>query len=201
MIRRDRNKASVILWSVSNETPRNDTRTRFLTNLANEARRLDSTRLVTSALIGPKVDQQLVVQDDPLAAALDVVGQNQYIGWYEGKPEDADTKTWQLPMKPIIMSEFGGEAKFGNHGGPNDRWTEEQQANVMEHQLIMIRKIPQVRGTTPWVLMDFRSTTRNIPRLQDGYNRKGLFSEKMEKKQAFSVFEKAYREHNVGKAE
>jgi beta-glucuronidase len=65
----------------------------------------------------------------------------------------------------------------------------------------MIRKIPQVRGTTPWVLMDFRSTTRNIPRLQDGYNRKGLFSEKMEKKQAFGVFEKAYREHNIGKAE
>ncbi len=201
MIRRDRNKASVILWSVSNETPRNDTRTRFLTNLANEARRLDSTRLVTSALIGPKVDQQIVVQDDPLAAGLDVVGQNQYIGWYEGKPEDADTKTWRLPQKPIIMSEFGGEAKFGNHGGPNDRWTEEQQANLMEHQLTMIRKIPQVRGTTPWVLMDFRSTTRNIPRLQDGYNRKGLFSEKMEKKQAFGVFEKAYREHSVGKAE
>ncbi len=42
MIRRDRNKASVILWSVSNETPNNPTRTRFLTNLANEARELDS---------------------------------------------------------------------------------------------------------------------------------------------------------------
>jgi beta-glucuronidase len=201
MIRRDRNKASIILWSVSNETPRNDTRTRFLTDLANEARRIDSTRPITSALIGPRVDKDDIVQDDPLAAALDVVGQNEYIGWYEGKPEDADTKTWHLPNKPIIMSEFGAEAKFGNHGAPNARWTEEQQANVMQHQLVMLRKIPQLRGTTPWVLMDFRSTTRNIPRLQDGYNRKGLFSEKMEKKQAFFVFEKAYREHSVGKAE
>jgi beta-glucuronidase len=58
-----------------------------------------------------------------------------------------------------------------------------------------------VRGLTPWVLMDFRSTTRNIPRLQDGYNRKGLFSEKMEKKKAFYVVQKAYKEHSVGKPE
>jgi hypothetical protein len=50
MIRRDRNKASVILWSVSNETGNNPTRTKFLTDLVAEARRLDATRLITSAL-------------------------------------------------------------------------------------------------------------------------------------------------------
>ena len=65
----------------------------------------------------------------------------------------------------------------------------------------MMRKIPHVRGVTPWVLMDFRSTTRNIPKLQDGYNRKGLFSEKGEKKQAFYLFQKTYKERSVGKAE
>ena len=201
MIRRDRNKASVILWSVSNETPNNPVRTKFLTDLANEARRTDPTRLITSALIGPRVSADQVVQDDPLAAALDVVGQNEYIGWYEGKPEDADRKTWTMPNKPVIFSEFGAEAKFGNHGGANDRWTEEQQANVLEHQFAMLRKIPQVRGVTPWILMDFRSPTRNIPKLQDGYNRKGLFSEKMEKKRGFFVTQKAYREHAAGKPE
>jgi len=42
--------------------------------------------------------------------------------------------------------------------------------------------------------MDFRSPTRNIPKLQDGYNRKGLFSEKMEKKLAVDVLRKAYQE-------
>jgi beta-glucuronidase len=201
MVRRDRNKASVILWSVSNETPNNSTRTKFLTDLAHEARRLDPTRLITSALIGPKVDQDQVVQQDPLANALDVVGQNEYIGWYEGRPEDADRKTWTLPEKPVIFSEFGAEAKFGNHGEPHQRWTEEQQANVLEHQFAMLRKIPQVRGVTPWVLMDFRSPTRNIPRLQDGYNRKGLFSEKMEQKKGFFVVQKTYSEHTAGKAE
>ena len=57
------------------------------------------------------------------------------------------------------------------------RWTEEQQAEVYKYQLIMFAEIPQLRGITPWVLFDFRSTTRNIPKLQDGYNRKDLFSE------------------------
>ena len=202
MIRRDRNKASVIFWSVSNETPNNPTRTKFLTDLANEARHTDPTRLITSALIGPRVREEQVRQDDPLMQALDVVGQNEYIGWYEGQPEDADKKTWTFASKkPLIFSEFGAEAKFGNHGSDRDRWTEEQEASVFEHQFAMMRKIPQVRGVTPWVLMDFRSTTRNIPGLQDGYNRKGLFSEKMEKKKAFEVVRKAYKEHSVGKAE
>jgi beta-glucuronidase len=201
MIRRDRNKASVILWSVSNETPNNPTRTKFLTDLANEARRLDSTRPITSALIGPHPKGMEMVQDDPLANALDVVGQNEYIGWYEMRPEDADKIHWTLPSKPILISEFGAEAKQGNHGGKDQRWTEEQQVNVYEHQFVMIKKIPQVRGLVPWVLMDFRSPTRNIPQLQDGFNRKGLLSEDGKRKQAFFLFQKTYKEHTVGKAE
>jgi beta-glucuronidase len=201
MIRRDRNKASVILWSVSNETPNNPTRTEFLTNLANEARRLDPTRPITSAIIGPHPKNGVMVQDDPLIKAMDVVGQNEYVGWYEGKPEDADTMTWQLPQKPFLISEFGAEAKQGIHGTPTQRWAEEQQVNVYQHQFVMINKIPQVRGLIPWVLMDFRSPTRNIPKLQDGYNRKGLISEDGKKKQAFFLFQKTYADHSVGKAE
>jgi beta-glucuronidase len=201
MIRRDRNKASVILWSVSNETPNQPARTKFLTDLANEARKLDPTRPITSALIGPHRNGNQMVQDDPLTNALDVIGQNEYIGWYEGKPDDADTMQWTLPQKPVLFSEFGAEAKLGVHGGKTERWAEEQQVNVYEHQFQMINKIPQVRGLVPWVLMDFRSPVRNIPKLQDGYNRKGLLSEKGEKKMAFYLFQKTYKEHLVGKAE
>jgi beta-glucuronidase len=201
MIRRDRNKASVILWSVSNETPNNPTRTKFLTDLANEARRLDPTRPITSAIIGPRANGNEMVNNDPLTQALDVVGQNEYIGWYTGAPEDADKIHWTLPDKPIIMSEFGAEAKQGNHGRNNERWTEEQQVYVFQHQFSMLAQIPQLRGVTPWILMDFRSPTRNIPKLQDGYNRKGLISEDGQKKQAFYLFQQVYRDHLLGKAE
>lgn len=201
MIRRDRNKASVILWSVSNETPNNPTRTRFLTDLANEARKLDSTRLITSALNSEHMQGSTAALNDPFVDALDVIGVNEYIGWYTGTPEDADTMQWILPQKPVIMSEFGAEAKYGNHGMDNQRWTEEQQADVYKHQLVMLAKIRQLRGITPWVLTDFRSTTRNIPKLQDGYNRKGLFSEDGRRKLAFFILQRAYRDNTVGKAE
>ncbi len=201
MIRRDRNKASVILWSVSNETPNTAVRTKFLTDLANQARTLDPTRLITSAILGPKPNGMEMVNEDPLCNALDVIGQNEYIGWYDMTPEDADRVHWTLPQKPVVMSEFGAEAKFGNHGAHDQRWTEEQQVFVLQHQLVMLRKIPQLRGTTPWILMDFRSPTRNIPKLQDGYNRKGFLSEDGKRKQAFELFEQAYRDHSVGKAE
>ena len=201
MVRRDRNKASVIFWSVSNETPNNPTRTAFLTDLANEARKLDDSRLITSALIGPHPKGNEMVQDDPFTNALDVVGQNEYVGWYEGRPQDADNMHWTLPQKPVLISEFGAEAKQGNHGDINQRWAEEQQVNVYQHQFVMLQKIPQLRGLVPWVLMDFRSPTRNIPRLQDGYNRKGLISEDGKKKLAFDLFQKTYKEHSVGKPE
>ena len=201
MIRRDRNKASVILWSVSNETGNNPVRTKFLTDLVNEARKLDSTRLITSAVNSEHIVGETATLSDPLADVLDVIGVNEYIGWYGGTPEDAAGMHWILPEKPIIMSEFGAEAKYGNHGPANQRWTEEQQAEVYRDQLIMFSKIPQLRGITPWILMDFRSTTRNIPKLQDGYNRKGLLSEDGQQKQAFLILQQAYKNKTVGKAD
>jgi len=201
MIRRDRNKASVILWSLANETANNPVRTKFLANLAAQARQLDATRPITAALNTDRRVNGEGTLVDSLTDLLDVVGLNEYMGWYGDKPEDADTIHWTLPQKPLIMSEFGAEAKIGNHGPVTQRWTEEQQAYVYTHQLVMFGKIPQLRGTTPWVLFDFRSTTRNIPVLQDGYNRKGLLSEDGKKKQAFFIMQKAYRDHSVGKPE
>lgn len=83
--------------------------------------------------------------------------------------------------KTTVNTDADGNAKFTVKSG----WTEEQQACIYKHQLVMFAKIPQLRGTTPWVQLDFRSTTRNIPVLQDGYNRKRLPSEDGKKKQAF----------------
>ena len=109
---------------------------------------------------------------------------------------------WQIDyQKPLIVSEFGAGAKAGLHGGENQRWTEEYQANVYRHQLPMLNKIAQLRGMSPWVLMDFRSPNRPLAGIQDEFNRKGLISEQGQKKLAFYVLQKAYKDGTIGKAE
>jgi beta-glucuronidase len=201
MIRRDRDKASVILWSVANETPANAARTAFLKTLVGDVHRQDASRLVTAALL-VRAEGRTKIVDDPLGEALDVLGTNEYIGWYEGTAGDAEHTQWDIRyQKPLIMSEFGGGAKAGLHGDVTTRWTEEFQANIYEHQLAMLNHIAQLRGMSPWLLMDFRSPLRLLPGIQDGYNRKGLISENGQKKKAFFVLQKAYKENAVGRAE
>ncbi len=201
MIRRDRNKASVVLWSVANETPVTPTRVQFLKTLAAKTREHDPTRLVAAALL-VRTDGMTKIIDDPLGEALDVIGFNEYIGWYEHKPEDADKTVWKIAYdKPLIVTEFGGEAKYGLHGDPDTRWTEEYQANIYRHQLRMLNGIRQLRGLSPWILMDFRSPRRPLPGIQDYFNRKGLISDQGEKKEAFYILQKAYQEGAIGTAE
>ena len=196
-----RNHASIILWSMANETPNNEARTHFIESLASRARSLDATRLITAALL-VRADGHTKIVDDPLGKALDVIGVNEYIGWYEGRPETADVTQWNIAYdKPLILSEFGGDAKAGLHGAENQRWTEEYQANIYRHQLPMLNRIAQLRGMSPWILMDFRSPNRVLTGVQDEFNRKGLISEQGEKKMAFYVLQKAYKEQSVGKPE
>lgn len=193
-IRRDRDKASVVLWSIANETPLTPARTAFLKTMAGKVRELDSTRLVTAALLVRSEGHDKYV-DDPLGEALDVIGMNEYIGWYTQAPEDADLTRWHIGyQKPLIVSEFGGDAKAGLHGAATERWTEEYQASLFQHQLPMLTNIPQLRGMTPWILMDFRSPMRQLPGIQDGFNRKGLVSDQGQKKLAFFVLQRAYKD-------
>ena len=198
MIARDHNRAALIIYSVANETPISDARNRFLRQLIQDAHSADSTRLVSAALQaheGSERNRVTIHIDDPIASDLDVLGNNEYIGWYTRRPEDADSTDWVSEYgKPLIMSEFGGDALFGYHGDVMTRWTEEYQQNLYEHQIAMLKRIPFLRGMTPWILKDFRSPRRTLPRFQDYFNRKGLVSELGEKKKAFFVLQKFYRE-------
>jgi len=196
-IARDRNRASIVLWSIANETPNTPERTAFLTKLAADVRTLDNTRLVTAALLVRTQDHTKIV-DDKLGDALDVIGANEYIGWYEGEPADADHTQWQIAFsKPLIISEFGGDARAGLHGPATQRWTEEYQASIFEHQFSMLARMPQLRGLSPWVLVDFRSPMRQLPDVQDGFNRKGLISNEGQKKQAFFILQRFYKSHTL----
>jgi beta-glucuronidase len=195
LVVRDRNRASVILWSVGNEAPPTPERLAFLRELVATARRLDPTRLVTAALEIRLEDRHTIAVDDPLAADLDVLGVNEYVGWYFLAPDDARAMRWNVPGdKPLVVSEFGADAAQGLHGAATERWTEEYQAAVYEAQLDMLSKLPTLRGMTPWILKDFRSPKRPLGGVQDYFNRKGLVSERGERKAAFAVLERFYRE-------
>jgi beta-glucuronidase len=195
MIARDKNRPSIIIWSMANETPVGDARLLFLKKLIERARSLDSSRMISAAMERHYVDDKTQMIDDPLGEYVDVFGCNEYVGWYDGLPEKADALTWRMKyQKPLIMTEFGGEAPYGNHGDPLTRWTEEYQENVYRHQVNMLKRISFLRGTCPWILMDFRSPRRPLPGIQDFHNRKGLISDRGEKKKAFYVMQKYYRD-------
>lgn len=195
MIARDKNRAAVVIWSMANETPLSDARLSFLRNLVTLARSLDPGRLISAAMERHYVDTTTQMIDDPLGEYLDVLGCNEYVGWYDGLPDKADRLQWRTKYeKPLIMSEFGGDALYGNHGEASARWTEEYQENLYRHQIAMLKRIPFLRGTAPWILMDFRSPRRPLPKIQDYWNRKGLVSNKGEKKKAFYVLQRYYSE-------
>ncbi len=187
-ITRDRNRAAVIIWSMANETPPSDARNDFLTRLAEQTRALDSTRLLSAALQhhAKAGDAMTQVLDDSIGAQLDIVGVNEYIGWYGGTPADAARSKWDVPFnKPVLVSEFGAGAVAGRHGSRDERWTEEYQDDLYQQTLLMLENIPNLRGVSPWILADFRSPKRLLPGVQDGWNRKGLISNTGVRKKAF----------------
>ncbi|WP_299254350.1 glycoside hydrolase family 2 TIM barrel-domain containing protein [uncultured Aquimarina sp.] len=195
VINRDKNRASVIIWSMANETPTNSSRNLFLTNLAKKSRSLDPTRLISAALEQSDYEGNNTIKtiDDPFAEVVDVLSFNQYIGWYDGLPEKCRNISWKITQnKPVLVSEFGAGAKFGLHADELTRWSEEYQAYLYQETLKMLSRVEQLRGFSPWILVDFRSPRRVLPEIQEGYNRKGLISEKGEKKKAFNILRNFY---------
>jgi beta-glucuronidase len=195
MITRDRNRASVIVWSVANETPVSEPRTRFLKELVDTARVLDATRLVSAAMEvhGDPADSNRRIVDDPFGAYTDLLSFNQYVGWYSGLPDQLPLITWSFGyQKPVVISEFGADALQGFHADRLTRFSEEYQEDLYRKTLAMLERIPQWRGTTPWILADFRSPRRPLPHVQDGWNRKGLIGENGAKKKAFFVLQEFY---------
>ena len=198
MIKRDRNRCGVVIWSIANETyTTTPGRDKALIDLSRECRQLDSTRLITAVTCNQGYDKNTVNVWDPIFNYVDIISVNEYIGWYvpwQGKPED--TK-WKLVNnnKPVILSEFGGEALYGNNHVPTDEansWSEEYQEQIYKDQTEMFQHVPNLAGLCPWILADFRSLSRLQPVYQKGWNRKGLLSDKGEKKKAWYIMEKYY---------
>ncbi|WP_188814307.1 glycoside hydrolase family 2 protein [Hymenobacter cavernae] len=195
LISMGKNRAGIVVWSVGNETPLSDPRLKFMSSLAKKARELDDTRLISAALELHR-DGNNVIVDDPLGEYLDLTSINEYAGWYwGGKPSEITKYTFNIKYnKPVVISEFGGDALAGYHGDAETRWSEEYQEALYQNQLKMLSTIGNLRGMTPWILTDFRATRRQHPVYQNGFNRKGLISSSGQKKKAFYVLQEFYRQ-------
>jgi len=105
---RDMNRASIIIWSVANETPVGDARNRFLRTLIDDVRARDDSRLVSAALLTESETRNGTMRtwiDDPLADDLDILAVNTYNGWYGGPSLDGvDDIVWEARHdKPMIF--------------------------------------------------------------------------------------------------
>ena len=194
-LRRDKNRCGIIIWSMANETSPSTVRTNVIGNMASLCRTIDNTRLISTAFNNLKYDGNKVIIEDSLINSLDVIGVNEYIGWYKTWPAaPADVEWVSKYNKPLIMSEFGGEALYGNHGAADvaSSWSEEYMEKLYRDQVTMLKTIPFLRGCNPWILADFQSPRRLHPIYQNGWNRKGLLSEKGDRKKAWYVIKEFY---------
>ena len=185
LIRRDRNRASVIIWGVGNENEDTNSRLSFMAGLADTAHRLDPSRLVSAACL---INREKFAIEDRLAASLDLIGINEYFGWYE--PSFDGLKKLlknSAPGKPVIICETGADAQSGRIGDEHTLFSEAHQVHVYREQFAILATASYIRGITPWILYDFR-TERRQTSIQQGWNLKGLIAaDKTTKKQAFDV--------------
>ncbi len=201
-ILRDRNRASIVIWSVGNETPVSEARNAFMAQLVADTRSLDPQRLVSAALLTERDDsgeRPMMRLVDPLAEHLDVLAVNTYNGWYgPDRPADVPRIGWDVPLgRPLVFSELGAGAQpglFAGEGVEPIKFTEEYQAAYYRNTLEMAEGIPTLAGLSPWILKDFRSPRRQLPDVQDGWNRKGLIGPLGERKLAFAVLADWYAE-------
>lgn len=189
LILRDRNRASVVIWSVGNENPDTRARLDFMKGLLDTCKELDPARLTSAACL---VDVNTMCVKDRLAEFVDVVAFNEYYGWYYRDYEGVRVILDHTKMdKPMVITETGAGAKAGHHGGSEELFTEEHQEKVYENQIRYTDG--RVQGMFPWVLYDFLSPIRKHP-MQGGMNSKGLVAmDKEKRKKAFFVMQNYYK--------
>ncbi len=202
MIKRDFNHPSVIIWSVGNETPISPQRNRFMFNLIDYAQGFEDGRLISAALMADRKTENgktIIEINDPLASSVDVMAVNTYNGWYsDDELKSLPSFEWRDNLKnvqrPLILSEFGADAKFGVHDPARKmKFSEEYQEDYYKYTLQMADNVWFLAGMSPWILKDFQSPRRQHPVYQEGWNRKGLIDEKGNKKRAFYILENYYK--------
>lgn len=177
LIARDKNHPSVVLWSVANEPESHTPESRdYFAPLFDLVRELDPTRPVgfVNMLLSPP-DVCLVTE------LADVVMVNRYYGWYLGfdlaeaeADLEAELVAWvEKHGKPVLVTEYGGDAVAGLRSATSEPWTEEYQADLLDTYHRVFDRLDAVVGEHVWNFADF-ATMPSFMRV-DG-NKKGVFT-------------------------
>ncbi|MBL8774994.1 MAG: beta-glucuronidase [Acidimicrobiales bacterium] len=177
LVARDKNHPSVVLWSVANEPESHTPESRaYFAPLFDLVRELDPTRPVgfVNMLLSPP-DACLVTE------LADVVMVNRYYGWYLGfdlaeaeQGLEAELVAWaDKHGKPILVTEYGGDAVAGLRSATSEPWTEEYQADLLDTYHRVFDRLDAVVGEHVWNFADF-ATMPSFMRVEG--NKKGVFT-------------------------
>ncbi|MCQ2379954.1 MAG: hypothetical protein MJ025_03405 [Victivallaceae bacterium] len=195
MVRKSFNHPSVIIWGFLNECQSDLESSRPLTTrLRDTLHKLDGSRPVSFATYKN--------QDDKCIRDMDVVSINTYPDWYDDNLTTGDMSAIGrrlqalveiFPEKPIIITEIGCAALYGDHSGL--RWSEEYQADYASTVIREIKARDDFSGASLWQYCDMRTcaTTKKLLGTPRCFNNKGLVNEYRLPKLAWKAVEKALK--------
>lgn len=196
-IARDKNYASVVMWSVANEPDSSSEGAyEYFKPLFDLTRELDpQNRPVTLVSVqmggGPRADVSSKLSD--------VICINRYYGWYFGGPDlvgpmkafREELDIWEEIGKPVIITEYGADTVAGMHDTAENpvMYTEEYQVEYYKANNQVIDEYDCVVGEHPWNFADF-ATDQNLLRVQG--NKKGIFTRDRKPKLAAHYFKERW---------